>query len=414
MVMGIIKKAQADYMRYLEIREAKHFEIDSDPSMSDAQKSMLKQEFDYYNSPMSFLNTQYTEDPSMPNSTFLHSGRFKAWFIPFATDENFDPQFGAISKDAKLKEGYDILVELSEKYRSYLPPTIAEGLHENFLPIIHPQMVAESMGLIKKIKSTSIGQTLYKGISVTREEALRAQENEIPIDYVGKAPKVKDDKGKATAKIDMDKISTDLPRLFEMFGDMAIHYHTMYPVNEMLDVSRRMLLEENRNRVTEGKPLINNLIQTLDQYQKAMVFKQTKDLEGIASSPRYSLSQSKHKRLKAEVIKLMDEVKKLHLKAAQESVDIYTDKDHPYAVKMREMEERIQEITAGARYVAGSKATDVLIRAQQIKSMAYNPFSAVSNLSFGYMASFIHARGFRAGEDGFTKGDYTAAQLRKA
>jgi hypothetical protein len=55
-----------------------------------------------------------------------------------------------------------------------------------------------------------------------------------------------------------------------------------------------------------------------------------------------------------------------------------------------------------------------LIGIQQLKSMSYNPFSAVANLGFGYMSTMMHARGFRAEEDGYTKGDFTVEQLKLA
>jgi len=76
----------------------------------------------------------------------------------------------------------------------------------------------------------------------------------------------------------------------------------------------------------------------------------------------------------------------------------------------------VNAIECTASYAALSRAGDTLLGINQLKAMSYNPFSAVSNFSFGYLSGFIHARGFRAedNETGETSGDYTAAQLRTA
>jgi hypothetical protein len=122
----------------------------------------------------------------------------------------------------------------------------------------------------------------------------------------------------------------------------------------------------------------------------------------------------KHYARKAEMAGLVTELGKVNEEIILKRVDADSDPNNPLFQRRKELEERIKLIQGEARYVTASKVGDTMINFQQLKSMSYNPFSAVSNLTFGYVATYIHARGFRADKDGFTTGDYTRQQLQQA
>jgi hypothetical protein len=446
LVDDVIAKSQKDYKKYLELREVKFEEIDNNVIMAEfnmtndealaystmtpdqqtafklakileltnARQEQRKKEWELFNSPVNFFNTMPRPDVTVDDNIYLQNGRFKPWFVPKDIPENFDSKYAEIAKNPNLAKGYEILKSLSEQFRSYLPPTIAENLHENFLPIISPEMMAEASNGISKIRKTGVGRSILNSISSGRAETVRRDEDGIPISYVGEAPRKVDASGKKTKEIDMSKISTDLPRMFEMFGDMAIHYNAMYPVGEMLDVARRLVMEENKNRAVRGEKGLPNLINLMKFYEDAVVFRKSKSLEGVDTTPVYSLNPMTHYARKREMSELLKELGKVNEEIILKRVDEVSDPKNPLLERRSVLEDRIKKIQGEARYLTASKAGDTLINLQQLKSMSYNPFSAVSNLTFGYMATYIHARGFRAGKDGFTTGDFTKQQLDKA
>ena len=446
LVDDIIAKSQADYKKYLGLKAAKEEEIDNSEKTADfkltpaeeiaymamspadqlnfklgtiltltkAMKEQKKREWEYFNSPVNFLNTMPQANVSIDENLYLQNGRFKPWFVPKNIPENFDKKYDIINNNANLKKGYEILKGLSEQFRSYLPPTIAENLHENFLPIISPEMMAEASGTLSKLKQTGVGRTMLNAISSSRTETMKRDESGIPISYVNEAPRVIDSRGKKTKKIDMSKVSTDLPRMFEMFGEMAIHYNAMYPVGEIMDVAKRLVMEENKNRAAQGDKGLPNLVNLMKFYQDAVVYRKSKQLEGVDTTPIYSLNPMKHYARKTEMAGLVTELGKVNEEIILKRVDEDSDPKNPLLQRRKELEERIKLIQGEARYVTASKVGDSMISFQQLKSMSYNPFSAVSNLTFGYAATYLHARGFRADKDGFTTGDYTRQQLQQA
>ena len=446
LVDDIIAKSQADYKKYLGLKAAKEEEIDNSEKTADfkltpaeeiaymamspadqlnfklgtiltltkAMKEQKKREWEYFNSPVNFLNTMPQANVSIDENLYLQNGRFKPWFVPKNIPENFDKKYDIINNNANLKKGYEILKGLSEQFRSYLPPTIAENLHENFLPIISPEMMAEASGTLSKLRQTGVGRTMLNAISSSRTETMKRDESGIPISYVNEAPRVIDSRGKKTKKIDMSKVSTDLPRMFEMFGEMAIHYNAMYPVGEIMDVAKRLVMEENKNRAANGDKGLPNLVNLMKFYQDAVVYRKSKQLEGVDTTPIYSLNPMKHYARKTEMAGLVTELGKVNEEIILKRVDEDSDPKNPLLQRRKELEERIKLIQGEARYVTASKVGDSMISFQQLKSMSYNPFSAVSNLTFGYAATYLHARGFRADKDGFTTGDYTRQQLQQA
>jgi hypothetical protein len=373
---------------------------------------MLAERIDYRkrtwisrNSPFEFMATV---NPKASDAKFSHSGRFKPLFVPKAGDQMFDKKYKELMADPKLKEAYDTFVELSKLYRSYLPPKVSSKLHDNFLPVINIQDVASMYKMIGELGWSKVGQVFLNSFTVSKFDADRKESSEIPIKFTGSAPR-----DPITGKVDFEKVSIDLPRIFEMFGNIAIHYRHMYPAKEFIDLAQRVIQNESKKRQNSGEGSLSNLEELLKFYKDTLVYKKPLAVGGVASEAIYSLNPSENKRLKERVFNLNQELKELE---AEEQINPNVLLDDTHSNKKKAIVDELAFIESTARYASLTKVGDTLIGINQLKAMSYNPFSAVSNFSFGYMSGFIHARGFRAEdkETGETSGDYTAAQLRMA
>ena len=373
---------------------------------------MLAERIDYRkrtwisrNSPFEIMATA---NPKASDAKFSHSGRFKPLFVPKAGDEMFDKKYKELMADPSLKEAYDTFVELSKLYRSYLPPKVSSKLHDNFLPVINIQDVASMYKMIGELGWSKVGQVFLNSFTVSKFDADRKESNEIPIKFTGSAPR-----DPITGKVDFSKVSIDLPRIFEMFGNIAIHYRHMYPAKEFIDLAQRVIQNESKKRQSSGEGSLSNLEELLKFYKDTLVYKKPLAVDGVASEAIYSLNPSENKRLKERVFNLNKELKELE---AEEQINPNVLLDNTHSEKKKAILDELAFIESTARYASLTKVGDTLIGINQLKAMSYNPFSAVSNFSFGYMSGFIYARGFRADdkETGETKGDYTAAQLRMA
>jgi hypothetical protein len=446
----VLDRAIEDYKKYLGERDIKFAEIDSevdtnpslltfDPATLPAEdwiafsaltpteqlafassktfekvaneKARRKLSWEERNSPVKFMETEPSKSQK-EQKIYEHNGRFKAWFVPKNMLENLDPKYHDISTDVKLKEAYDILTKLSQRFRDYLPPSVSESLHENFLPIISIDQMSAASGFLSNFGKTSIGQKILEQLSVTKAQIDRKSTSKIPVKYTGQAPRDADN------KIDLTGISQDLPRLFEMFGTMAIHFHHMYPVNEVANVLTRLVQEENNDRLKQGKKGLNNLLEMMQYYQDMLVYQKPTELQGVGTTPIYSANIRENMRLTREVAKLNKDIPDLNSRILDEYEETGNNPEdtpsHPLVVQRNAAVKRLDELRESARYLAGSKVADAAIGIQQLKSMSYNPFSAVSNLTYGYLSAMLHARGFRAGQDGYTTGDFTVEQLKTA
>lgn len=361
------------------------------------------------NSIAEFVNTRTITDPEY----LLGRDNDKFWLLPKNIEENLDPKFKDMENDPTLKEAYDIVKYWSQRLKDYLPITVSRNMHANFLPAIPLHDVGEMLGLLERMKENGTMRTILEKISVGQSEIDRKNEDKIPLDYVFSP------KRDAEGKILSDEMSYDLPRVLELFGDMAIQYHYAYPVQEIFQVIKTLMASQHAANVSDGKKGLDNIMRLMKYYEDMLIFKRSKDLEMVAKTPTYSLKSSTNRRIKKEV----SDTKK-ELKAVQEEIfDIEYNHpiigyklpdDDPLVLKKEKLEDKLRDYEKQARYLAGSKAGDVAISIQQLKSMSYNPFSMVSNLTFGYLAARMHGRGFRAGKDGFSDGDYTNEQLSLA
>jgi len=373
------------------------------------------QEWVVENSILEFSNTNPKNTPTVE---FLQNrSNTKNWVIPFNNEANIDPKYIAIQENADHKEAYEILTKWSSKLREYIPLTHSRKMHDNWLPAIDVDETMAMASELDKLKEKGTGRYLLEKVSVSEWDMNRKNSDEIPLKYLSGPVRKQDTEN--PNEIDFDATSQDLARVFEMFGNMAIDYHYMYPANELIVTAQRLISEEN----TERGGGLENTLAMVKYYRDMLVLKNPKKVEAVSSDPIYSAKPSEHKELKKRVSEINKELKELELRIVDEESEMsmktgllfYSlDEDHELVQERRELEDELNEIRKKARYLAGSKAADALIAVQQLKSLSYNPISAVSNLTFGYLSARMHGRGFRANEQGFTSGDYTDAQLTAA
>ena len=382
----------------------------------DARVNAKLQAWSVENSILEFSNTNPKNTPTV---TFLENrSNTKNWVIPFNSEDNIDPKYVAIQENAEYKEAYEILTKWSSKLREYIPLVHSRKMHDNWLPAIDVDETLAMASELDKLKEKGAGRYFLEKVSVSEWDINRKDNDEIPLKYL-RGPIRKKDDPENPNEVDFDAMSQDLARVFEMFGNMAIDYHYMYPANELIITAQRLISEENTAR---GGGLENTL-SMVKYYRDMLVLKNSKKIEAVSSEPIYSPSPTKHKELKKRVSDLNKELKDVDEKIVEKEAEMsmstgilfYSLEDSDPLMKRKEdIEQELGQIKKQARYLAGSKAADALISVQQLKSMAYNPISAVSNLTFGYLSARMHGRGFRPNEQGFTSGDYTDAQLTAA
>jgi len=370
-------------------------EEDQAKELDKLKKEALKKKIEQYkalwihrNSPASFIGTQTR---SSGDSKFSHNLEFLPQFVPRKNEKWFDTKYQEIQKDEKLKEVYKEFVDMSETFRDYLPPNESKKLRDNFLPIVTTQDVNNFYSMLTKFSISEARQKVLNAFSVSQSDKDRVAIDEIPINFLNKGRK------------DTEDLSRDLPKIFEMFGNMAIHYKNMRPVQEVVETVERLVHDVDvQRKLGNEEESLKHLSESIKFYKDMLVFKKPKKLEMVSEHPIYDLNPMKNKKIEKRVVEIKKELDKL--KGEEELFDeegniIISNSQQ----RIDELETELKKYEDNARYLTGSKAADVMIGINQLKALSFNPFSAINNLTFGVMSGFIHAYG---------KVDYTPADYR--
>ena len=372
------------------------------------------------NSPMAFLQTKNLD--AQETYYFNHTGNNPPRFVPKKGSDMFDNKYQELHDGGILEEVYNQFIELSKEFRGYHPPSMVEELHPNFLPIIKVSDIASSYGLIGQIFKGKFGQEVLNSVSITEYEKLAQYKDEIPLNYSGsKLPRFKD--GPKKGEVDLSQVSFDLPKLFETWGSSAIHYRYMSQVQNDIEIVQRLVRDISEKRMADGQPGLPNLAESLKYYKDQAVFQKGMNPEGVLNDPVYSWNPLKDATIKRRIIDINKELKDLKDKLYEEQGMALGSDEEPevqearfkvYTDKIEVLESELEVYQKDVRYLAASKAANTTMKIAQLKAMAYNPFSIVSNLAQGLLQAGIHGRAFRAdNEDGTTSGDYTVQQFRR-
>lgn len=389
----LIDQAQELYKEYLTERDIAHDYFQSSIVLEESEKQGLAQEQQdallekkiqdayenwlSYNSPNEFMGRMNGK-----------SGRANAGdrFIVKAPKQAkfYSERYKQIQDSAVMKPMYDQYRDIIQEMVAYLPATEREKLNEDFLPIVSNDLVVSLSDIVTKIKNWDA--TLMNTFAATEaEEYARIKPNEIPIRYTRSSKKMEEE----------GNMSQDIIRVTEVFAMMALHYKHMAPVLDQINVAESIIKEVNRQRVnkeTAGKPL-EQLQKSITYFKDALIFKKPRNLEGKLDNPIYSIGKpAKQIKIEREVQQLSQRKKQIEKEQEEQWLqgNTVTPELDEELVKIND---QLNIYAANSRNIYGSKVTDWLISVNQLKALGYNPFSAISNFTFGMVSLFIHASG---------------------
>jgi hypothetical protein len=368
----------------------------------EALKNKAATEFTRYQqerSPFFFTDTQ-AKPEEHPN--LRHTGYYAPAFIPKSSSSNIDPKYNVIMGDKRLSKIYETFKNMSKEFRSYLPFNVQNQLHENFLPITNAADVEEHYGLLTRMQNTNVGKKIFHAFSVTEEQVNRVGNGSIPLMYT---------KGnKATA-------SRDLFKMFEMFGNMAIHFHYMAPMEAQYTTMKTLINKESqkrKNSENKEKPELTNLMDAVDYYNDALVRKKAINVQGVSKKPIFTANPLKWESDTRRYEALRDKKEEIVEKLKTLDVELQKEEIALLEKELAQVNKEFEAMEDKKRYFAVSKAGDTLMGINQLRALAFSPFSAFSNLSYGLIAVHIYSMGFRADKDGYTSGEFSSKQYGTA
>ena len=396
----LIKDAQVRYKDYLEKKKAHDDLIEGEVSsgaktMDEGAQAMT--DFQYRYSPNVFFNNFKSSTGDFKD---INSDHFVKMVPKRSVKEGkfYDERYDKIQNDPKLKEVYNKYTELLNKFKKALPVSIQRGLGANFLPVVQQSMIADIIDNFPAYVRT-MGERAVNNLTASTWEVVNDQANfrNIPIDYVN------------GERVPMESRSKDMSKILLMFGMMSNHYSHFAEAKNYIDMGENILkaIHEARTKgiqAQRGKEIITvksdlkNALDGLQYLKDYLMYKKTKGLQGDTGMKIYSANPIKQYKISTEVEKLVQE-------RADLSDQLSTGEGDPMEIADRilKIDKKLKEYEG--RILYGSKIGDQLIKFNQLKTLSYNPFSAIANIAFGMVSAWIHANG---------RMDFTKGELLKA
>lgn len=375
---ALIAAARERYLQYLEQRDAYFNQVDikfNEGTMTATEAQEEKDAYERRYSPRLFMRN-YTSK----NITDINQGdRFTVLSPKASTPEFFDAKYERIQKSEGLKAIYDEYAKLIKEMRSYLPLYVQWDMHDNFLPAVESNLITD-MSFKEYLRT--MGKRGVELFTATKWEEERKRANNIPIRFVSR------EAGKE------ETLSRDLIRIAEMFSNMAIHYRHFSAVQDSVDMYETIMKEIHIRRqegVANGEVLTNTL-KAMDYAKEYLMYQKPRAIEGDTGLTVYSANPLVQRKIAKKVKELM--ARKVELE--KEYVD--EDSTRSLAVIKQDIKDIDTELTKYAdmgRNVYMSKVGDMLIGINQLKALAFNPFSGFANLAFGMISLGVYANGNR-------------------
>lgn len=390
----LLTNAEEKYQNYLTEREAMKHYLQSSIELTDEQKegkSAEEQEHDLseireselrtwlqFNSPIELLGR-------LDAGTMHWNSEGERWLemTPKDMDKYGDDKYQQIEKDPAKLEAFNEYKNVLEEMISYLPMEVQRKLPDNFLPIVPKDTASWLTNVLSKIRNWDT--TLLKAVAATDwEEASRLRPDKIPVMYT---------QARGVTK-DIQNRSTDVVRVLEMFSVMALQHRYMGNVLEMINITENIMKEANVRRISGQDPgkVLENIPKAIKYMKDAVVFMKPKELEGKVKTPLYTFNLAKQHHIEQEIkalIKQKDDLQKQsHEKWISGDYDTKEEDD-----KMIEIDDKLTKYEQEARNIYGSKFSDVVVSINQMKAMAWNPFSAVTNYAFAAISLHIYGQG---------------------
>lgn len=408
-VQTILERAQTRYKEYLNERDVLFEKLQEEfergeltQEKMDEEKSVFVENY----SPNAFFDEKKGGEFTMG----MNADKYIVIAPKAAKTEFWDQNYREVMQDEQLKSFYSRYKTMMDTLLSFLPKTVQENAGASFLPAVAKSLVADNLDI--KAYFENYSKRFVESVAADGwSEAMNARAyNKIPLEFVDDTVPVADR-------------SRDIIRIAEVFATMATHYRHFSAAKDVIEMGESIIeeihhaessgtvqMEQNGKIVTVQKGL-ENAIKALRYLKEYSVYRKPKALEfslggklfaeRTEEGTKYSLNPLTQTAISNKVRDLMVQREKLEKEflnpeGEQMTVEEYT--------KQREAIDKQLEPYVGYT-LYGSKVGDKLIGINQLKALAFNPFSAVANVSFGLLSVYIHA----SGRQDFTRGEVNQA-----
>lgn len=404
----LVEEAHQKYQKYIQERKVQLDHLDANTQLTDEeakdktldeQLALRKQKilteankWVQWNSPHEFLNKMNGKS----DLKYVNDGdRWLSMAPRFDQPSFYDPEHAKLMANKQVEPIFTRYKSLIQEMTSYLPPEHSEKLPPGFLPIVSMETVNQLSTMIGKLRNFST--TAMNALTSTeQEEYARMKPDEIPIMYTKSTKYTEDEENR----------SKDLIRIAEVFSHMALHYRYMAPVLDQVNVAESIVKEANRQRVageSEG-PVLRNALDTIKYNKDKLIFNKPNPLEGKLDEAIYDKNLAKNYKIKVEIKELTQEKTKINEQIRENEDNGEWDNQTLYD-RVGEIYKKLDDYDQKARYIYASKLADSMISINQMKALAYNPFSALSNFTFAAVSAHVYATG---------RSEYDPSHLRQA
>lgn len=389
----LVNQAHEKYQDYIKERQYMVDHIQSETQLTDEEKKGLdlNQQEEARNKKMEEQLTKWlaTDSPDKfldrlhgtGDLKYLNNGdRFLVMAPKHDQVSFYDNTYNEIDANGEIRKVFDEYKALIQKHTSYLPPEHSEKLPPGFLPIVSPETVNSLAGMFGKLRDWD-NTVMNQFMGTEKEEAARLHPDEIPIMYTRELKK------------DQEK-SDDLINVAKAFAMMAIHYKHMAPVLDEVNVMESIVKNAQRQRAegTDEGPSLTRALDILKYNKDRLIFQKPNELEAKIPGKYYTLKPLQAVRIQKEVKALTEEKTDLEkqIREKEDKGELDVDKEQD---RIDVINKKLEEHEKNAKYIYGSKIGDTLISLNQLKAVAYNPFSVVPVACFNNISMMNFATG---------------------
>ena len=386
----LIEQGQDQYREFLLEREsqenslrARYEERLGKPGLSAVERIQIQQEqvnemneWDGHNSPNVFFNALNGHFVKGINPRFRNFSRLVQAPRKKPTDGPFYDEKYAKLSDPKNQELHDIYMfwrTSMDEFKGYLPASVSKELGDNYMPILKAGTSQFSIGKAGEW----LGKTITEAFTAEEDylNHINADNKQIPLRYT------------SSQGVPEEERELNIMILLEKFGKMAIHYKHMAEIQSYTELLHQIVA----NGVTEStggvfnrvNGSVKNLADSTSYMIDTLMYQKPKIAEAVGGKV-YSMIPWEQRKAERAIVKLNDQKEALHKQYSLGELEVAD-----YNKQRQAIDAKLADFKY--RRIVGSKIGDVAIQITQIKALAYNPFSAFANISFGMVSIFVHA-----------------------
>lgn len=376
----VIKEAQDRYKQYIEQRDTTFDQIDQQDGKTPEQLKQEKDDFIQKYSPNAFFQGMKGKLGAPVGSDY---------YVKMAPRKSagdyYDKKYEAIQANPKMKEFYDRINGKLQELKEHLPQTVQGDLGANFLPVVRKSLLMDIIDVPEYVKT--MGERMIRDLTGSDMEESKVRR--LPIDYIDRDEK----------RNPIETRSTELPKILEVFGMMALHYKHFADAKDVIDMGESILQNIDRARATGATQMdmgggklvtvkdgLTNTLKALEYMKDYVMYHRARELEAKTDYKLYSANPLKQIRITNKVRELLGQEHKINEQIQSGELD-----PEEGALQLKGIHQDLAQYQGRTLY--GSKLGDKLITINQLKTLSYNPFSGLANMTFGVISASIHANG---------------------